>query len=80
MTASPAPVDTAALRPLVHERIDTLGDADLALVNRLLLELEARALFEKSGRDAAEDWDAGRFTAERVDAAILEHRRQHPYR
>jgi hypothetical protein len=50
------------------------------VVNRLLLELEARALFDTCGREAAKDWDAGRFTAERVEAAILEHRRQHPYR
>ena len=80
MSASPAPADSAALRPLVHQRIDNLRDEDLAAVNRLLLELEARSLFEKSGQEAAVDWEAGRLTEAKVEAAIREHRRQHPYR
>lgn len=80
VSESLAPVDPAALRPLVHQRIDNLRDEELVAVNRLLLEFEARLLFEKSGDEAAGDWRAGRLTGEAVDAAIREHRRKHPYR
>lgn len=69
-----------SLRPKMHESIDRLRDEDLEPLHQLLVEIESRALFDQMREEAREDWEAGRLLADKVRAAILEHRRKHPYR
>ena len=72
--------DPNELRPLLHERIDQCSPEELVAVRKLLLELEARRLFDEVGRGFDEDWASGKLTKENIQEAIVEHRRKHPYR
>ena len=65
------------LRPLVHEKIDLLSDAELAAVHKKLLMLELRREFDAIGDEMANDWNEGRITREKVDEALREYRATH---
>ncbi len=67
------------LRPLVHEKIDQLTDAELAAVHKKLLVLELRREFEAIGEEMANDWNEGRITQEAVDQAVRNYRATHHY-
>ena len=75
-----ATTDPNELRPLLHERIDQCSPEELDAVRKLLLELEARRLFDELGRGFDEDWASGKLTKENIQEAIIEHRCKHPYR
>ena len=70
--------DPKELRPLLHEQIDRLTDAELEAVRRALLEVEARRLRESLGRAVDEAYAAGQL--EQLEATIQESRARHPYR
>ena len=75
-----ADVDAKDLRPLVHEQIDRLTDAELETIRRQLMEMEARRLADELGREFAEDWRTGKISEEKIGEAVREHRARHPYR
>jgi hypothetical protein len=64
------------LRPLLHGKIDELDARGLALVHRVLQQLEAERLAEELRGDFAkeENLDA------RVDSAVAAFRKAHPYK
>ena len=74
-----ATTDPNELRPLLHERIDQCSPQELEAVRKTLLMLEARRLADEFGREMAEDWQAGKYTEEKIAEAIGEHRARHPY-
>ena len=81
LTAEPRkPKTPEELRPLLHQRLDVATEEELAAVHRMLLEMEARRLYDELGDEFAEDWKTGRLTKDNIDEAILEHRKAHPYR
>lgn len=74
---SEATVETAEeLRPLLHGKIDQLDKDSLALVHRVLLQIEASLLAEKITSDLAKD---EKFF-DGIEDTILEFRKKHPYR
>ena len=77
---APPPTDPKELRPLVQRKLEAATNDDIAAVHRFLLGLEARRLADELGSEMQADWDAGRITKESIAEAILEHRRQRPYR
>ncbi len=56
-----APTDPNALRPLLHERIDQLAADDLALLHRVLLELERDRLVAELNAEFDRDRESGRL-------------------
>ncbi len=79
-TASTLPLDPKELRPLLHAELDRLPDEHLETAHRLLQEMEIRWLMDSIGEAADAARAAGLMTPESIQAAILEHRRKHPYR
>ena len=75
-----ATADPKELRPLLHERIDQCSPEELEAVRKLLLECEAKRLFDEMAADAEADRLAGKHDPALVEAAIREHRARHPYR
>jgi pyruvate/2-oxoglutarate dehydrogenase complex dihydrolipoamide acyltransferase (E2) component len=68
------------LRPLLHQKLDTATDAEIAAVHRMLLEMEARRLADELGEETDQLWASGQITEEKIAEAIREHRQAHPYR
>ena len=64
------------LRPLLHDHIDKLPDAELALVHRVLLQLETERLADELAGDLSKDPDF----FDRIEQTVVEFRKQHPYR
>lgn len=62
------------LRPLVHEKIDLLTDAEVAAVHKQLVVLELWRELDAIGEEMANHWNEGRITAEKVDEAVREYR------
>ena len=56
-----APNSPNELRPLLHRRIDDLPDAELALLHRVMLELERDRLLSVLNDEFDKDRDAGRL-------------------
>ena len=68
------PVEARELRPLLHEKIDTITDADLQEVHRLLMRLEMQRLMNGIGHAVDEGYASGRITAESIQASIDDYR------
>lgn len=64
------------LRPLLHGKIDSLDERGLAIMHRVLLQLETERLAAELQSDFSQDKN---FT-ERVDKAVAEFRKTHPYK
>jgi hypothetical protein len=64
------------LRALLHGKIDQLDDRGLALVHRVLLQLEAERLAAELCNEFAKD----EYIVERVDKAVAEFRKAYPYK
>jgi hypothetical protein len=77
---APLPTDLQDLRPLLHRRLDEATAEELTAVHNVLLEMEARRLYETLGVEMDGDWAAGRLTKENIEEAIAAHRGKHPYR
>ncbi|MCX6838033.1 MAG: hypothetical protein NTX35_09510 [Verrucomicrobia bacterium] len=77
---APLPTDLQDLRPLLHRRLDEATPEELTAVHNVLLEMEARRLYETLGAEMDGDWAAGRLTKENIEEAIAAHRGKHPYR
>jgi hypothetical protein len=72
-TEQPKPEE---LRPMVHGKIDGLDVRGLALIHRVLLQLEA----EKLAGELREEFGSEQNLIERVDNAVAEFRKANPYR
>ena len=64
------------LRPLLHGKIDQLDDRGLAMVHHVLLQLEA----ERLASELRIDFSNENNLVERVDKAVAEFRKAHPYK
>jgi hypothetical protein len=72
-------IDPKELRPLLHAEIDRLKDEDLAAAHRALLEIEMQRLLGEMDDATDRAWESGQITEEKIEEAILEHRRKNPY-
>lgn len=73
-------LDPKELLPLLHAEIDKLKDEDLAVAHRALLEIEMQRLLNEMDEATDRAWESGGITKDKIDEAILEHRRKHPCR
>lgn len=73
-------IDPKELRPLLHAELDRLRDSDLAAAHRALLEIEMQRLLAEMDEATDRAWESGQITEGKITEAILEHRREHPYR
>jgi hypothetical protein len=74
-TESPT-ADPNELRPLLLEKINTLDADGLIMMHRVLQQLEIEDLATQLQNDFAGE----RNLAQRVDRAIAEFRKSHPYK
>jgi len=72
----PSVVDPNELRPILHEKINSLGADGLMMMHRVLQQLE----IEELAADLQKDFANERDIAQRVDRAITEFRKKHPYK
>jgi hypothetical protein len=70
----------AELKAALQARIESMDEHRLALVERVLLTLEAEELSAQLDASFDADRRAGRVTPERVSAAVAEARVARPYR
>jgi hypothetical protein len=68
------------LRPVVHENIDRLSDTELAVVHRVLLQMEIERLADSVSEGVEEARLAGKLDPVSIQASIREHRARHPYK
>jgi len=64
-----------AIRPILHDKIDQMDAQTLTLIHRVLLQIEAERLAAQLVSDL--DKDEGFF--DRIQDAIKEFRKKHPY-
>jgi hypothetical protein len=71
--------NTAILLPDVMSKVASLGPTALAAVHKFLLRLELAQLTEEIQDEAETLRQAGKLEVDLIEAAIREHRSQHPY-
>jgi hypothetical protein len=77
ISSAPNPTEPDKLKPLLHEKIERMDREQLALLDRVLLQLEAE---DQAARLVeACDADAARGTFARATEIIQEFRAQHRY-
>ena len=64
------------LRPLLREKIEQLDERGLAMMHRVLLQLQAERLAE----EITDGFSNEENLVERVDKAVAEFRKAHPYK
>ncbi len=68
------------LRPQLHCLLDDVPDAELDVVRRLFLRLEAQRLRAALGQAADDAMTAGQLEPDLVEQTLREYRASHPYR
>ena len=68
------------LRPQLHSLLDDVPDAELDVVRRLFLRLEAQRLRTSLGQAVDDAMAAGQLEPDLVEQTLREYRASHPYR
>jgi hypothetical protein len=71
------PVELEKLKPVLHDKIERMDGQHLALVNRLLLQLEAEELAERIGEAFNKDHEQGLLR--RIPELVKQFRTGHRY-
>lgn len=72
-----APVEPEKLKPALHEKIERMNSEQLALLDRVLLQLEAEQAAERLGE--AFDADHAQGKLRRVAELVRQFRAEHRY-
>jgi hypothetical protein len=72
-----APVEPEKLKPVLHEKIERMNGEQLALLDRVLLQLEAEQAADRLGAAFDADHAAGKLR--RVAELVRQFRAQHRY-
>jgi hypothetical protein len=64
------------LRRLLHRKIDTLEERGLAMVHRVILQLDT----EKLGAELSSEFGREEELVKRVDRVVAQFRKKHPYK
>ncbi|MEK6262975.1 MAG: hypothetical protein AABP62_30625 [Planctomycetota bacterium] len=78
MNTTNAPPDE--LRPQLHSLLDDVPDAELDVIRRLFLRLEAQRLRTSLGQAVDDARVAGQLEPDLVEQTLREYRASHPYR
>ncbi len=72
-----APLEPEKLKPVLHEKIERMTGAQLVLLDRVLLQLEAEQAAERLGE--AFDADQAQGKLQRVAELVRQFRAEHRY-
>lgn len=72
-----APLEPEKLKPVLHEKIERMTDAQLVLLDRVLLQIEAEQAAEHLGE--AFDADQAQGKLQRVAELVRQFRAEHRY-
>ena len=72
-----APVEPEKLKPVLHEKIERMNGEQLALLDRVLLQLEAEQVADRLGE--AFDADQAQGKLRRVAELVRQFRAEHRY-
>jgi hypothetical protein len=75
--SQPMPIEPEKLKPVLHDKIERMDGQHLALVNRLLLQLEAEELAERVGEAFNKDYEQGLLR--RIPELVKQFRTGHRY-
>ena len=73
----PVPVEPETLRPVLHDKIERMDGQQLALLNRLLPQLEAEELADHLGEAFNKDHEQGLLR--RIPELVKQFRAGHRY-
>ncbi len=73
------PTDEASLRRKLHEDVDRFSGSGLALLGRIVQQLEVEKLAEELDSAFDDDRSRGALTPEKVQQIIEQVRAGHPY-
>lgn len=77
MKSAPLPVDPEKLKPVLHDKIERMDGQHLALLSRVLLQLEAEEAAERLGN--AFDTDHEQGLLRRIPELVKQFRAEHRY-
>jgi hypothetical protein len=75
--SQPLPIEPEKLKPALHEKIERMDVQHLALLNRVLLQLEAEELAERLGEGFDKDHEQGLLR--RIPELVKQFRAAHRY-
>lgn len=75
--APPTPIEPEKLKPVLHEKIERMDAAQLSLLNRVLLQVEAEELADRLNEAFDQDRDQGKFR--RISEMIKQFRTGNRY-
>jgi hypothetical protein len=75
--SQPVPVELEKLKPVLHDKIERMDGQHLALLNRLLLQVEAEDLAERLGEAFDKDQEQGLLR--RIPELVNQFRTGHRY-
>jgi hypothetical protein len=75
--SQPFPVEPEKLKPVLHDKIERMDGQHLALLNRVLLQLEAEERAERLGEAFDKDHEQGLLR--RVPELVKQFRAEHRY-
>jgi hypothetical protein len=75
--SQPLPMEPEKLKPLLHDKIERMDGQHLALLSRVLLQLEAEERAERLGESFDRDHEQGLLR--RVSELVKQFRAEHRY-
>ena len=75
--SQPVPIEPEKLKPVLHDKIERMDGQHLALLNRLLLQLEAEELAERLGEAFDKDDEQGLLR--RIPELVKQFRTRHHF-
>ena len=75
--SQPVPVELEKLKPVLHDKIERMDAQHLALLNRLLLQLEAEELADRLSEGFDKDHEQGLLR--RIPELVKQFRAGHRY-
>lgn len=75
--AQPTPIEPEQLKPMLHEKIERMDAAQLSLLNRVLLQVEAEELADRLNEAFDRDREQGKLR--RVSELVKQFRAGHRY-
>jgi len=75
--SQPAPVEPEKLKPMLHLKIERMDTAQLRVLNRVLMQIEAEDLADRLGTSFDQDHDQGKLR--RIPELVRQFRAEHRY-
>ena len=75
--SQPAPVESEKLKPMLHLKIERMDTAQLRVLYRVLMQIEAEDLADRLGKSFDQDQDQGKLR--RIPELVRQFRAEHRY-